>query len=165
MIEDVAPPVDIAPPAEAAPAVVPAPMPTPTVVRRYVRFRSDEGHAVEEPVIAEMRLRIEVDGAEIVELMCSPHRVNALVLGFLYHEGVIDGLDDVAGIRVCLPDGLAEVHLARPAPPLPQRRIITSGCTGGVSFGAYLEELERLRLPPDDVRVAPQRVYVALRQL
>src|SRR5215217_9751886 len=174
MIEDTAPPADPLPmdasPADAAqadasPAVSPLPTPTPVVVRRYVRFRAEAGQNVEEPVIAEMRLRIEVDGAELVDLMCSPHRVNALVLGFLYHEGLIDGLDDVAGVRVCLPDGLAEVHLARPAPPLPQRRIITSGCTGGVSFGAYLEKLERLRLPPDDVRVAPQRVYVALRQL
>jgi FdhD protein len=142
-----------------------APTPTPVVVRRYVRFRADEGHLVEEPVIAEMRLRIVVDGTEIVELMCSPHRVNALVLGFLYHEGLIDSLDDVSGTRVCLPDGLAEVWLSRPAPPLPQRRIVTSGCTGGVSFGAYLETLDDLRLPPDSVRVAPQRVYVALRQL
>jgi FdhD protein len=151
LIEEVAPPAP--------------PSPTPVVVRRYVRFRGVEAHAVEEPVIAETRLRIEVDGANLVELMCSPHRVNALVLGFLYHEGLIDQLDDVASIRVCLPDGLAEVWLTRPAPPLPARRIVTSGCTGGVSFGAYLEELERLRLPPDAVRVGPERVYVALRQL
>ena len=147
----------------AAPSLPPTP--TPVVARRYVRFRGDEGHAVEEPVIAEMRLRIEVDGASLVELMCSPHRVNALVLGFLYHEGLIDGLDDVASMRVCLPDALAEVWLARPAPDLPARRIVTSGCTGGVSFGAYLENLELLRLPPDRVRVAPERVYLALRQL
>ncbi|MGE3269894.1 MAG: formate dehydrogenase accessory sulfurtransferase FdhD, partial [Chloroflexota bacterium] len=63
--------------------------PTPAVTRQYVRFRSGEARAVEEPVIAEIRLRIVVDGLEIVELMCSPHRVNALVLGFLYHEGLI----------------------------------------------------------------------------
>ena len=155
MIEDAA-----APPEPAA-----APVPTPVVACRYVRFRGDEGRAVDEPVIAEMRLRIEVDGASLVELMCSPHRVNALVLGFLYHEGMIDGLDDVASMRVCLPDALAEVWLARPAPELPARRIVTSGCTGGVSFGAYLEELDRIALPPDHVRVAPERVYVSLRQL
>jgi FdhD protein len=134
-------------------------------VRRYVRFRGGEARTVEEPVIAEMRLRIVVDDADVVELMCSPHRVNALVLGFLYHEGMIDALDDVASIRVCLPDGLAEVWLTRPSPPLPARRIVTSGCTGGVSFGAYLEELDRLRLPPDTVQVIPERVSVALRQL
>ncbi|MGE3269893.1 MAG: formate dehydrogenase accessory sulfurtransferase FdhD, partial [Chloroflexota bacterium] len=118
-----------------------------------------------EPVIAEIRLRIVVDGLEIVELMCSPHRVNALVLGFLYHEGLIDSLDDVNALRVCLPDGLAEVWLSRPAPPLPTRRIVTSGCTGGVSFGKYLEQIESLRLPPDRVRILPDRVYQSLRQL
>ena len=155
MIDEVAP----------SPAPSPVPNPTPVVVRRYVRFSGGEARAVEQPVIAEIRLRIVVDGVDMVELMCSPHRVNAMVLGFLYHEGVIDGLDDVASIRTCLPDGLAEVWLTRPAPPLPDRRIITSGCTGGVSFGAYLEKLEALRLPPDRVRIAPERVYAALRQL
>lgn len=139
--------------------------PQPVVSRRFVRFRAEEGQTVEEPVIAEMRLRIEVDGVELVELMCSPHRVNALVLGFLYHEGIINSVEDIAALRVCLPDGLAEVRLARPAPPLPTRRIVTSGCTGGISFGAYLDEIESLRLPPDGVRVHPTRVYTALRQL
>jgi len=74
-------------------------VPAPVVTRRYVRFRADEGRPVEEPVIAEMRLRIEVDGIEIVQLMCSPHRVNALVLGFLYHEGIIDQIEDVDALR------------------------------------------------------------------
>ena len=120
------------PPVERAPAT----NPTPVVVRQYVRYRGGEARTVEEGVIAEIRLRIVVDGVEIVELMCSPHRVSALVLGFLYHEGIIDGYDDVASVRVCLPDGLAEVWLTRPMPPLPSRRIVTSGCTGGVSFGA-----------------------------
>jgi FdhD protein len=136
-----------------------------TVRRRYVRFRADEGRLVDEPVIGEMRLAITVDGQEIVQLMCSPRRVSALVLGFLYHEGIIESYDDVLAIRVCLPDGVAEVRLARPMEQLPTRRIITSGCTGGVSFGAYLEELDSLRLPPDDVRVEPALMYRSLRTL
>ncbi len=137
----------------------------PTVTRQYVRFREGAGRVVEEPVIGELRLAILVDGQELVQLMCSPRRVNALVLGFLYHEGIIDGYDDVLAIRVCLPDGVAEVRLARPMASLPARRIITSGCTGGTSFGAYLDELDTLRLPPDDVRVAPASVYASLREL
>jgi FdhD protein len=137
----------------------------PTVVRRYVRFRDSGSRVVEEPVIGEMRLAIVVDGEEIVQLMCSPRRVSALVLGFLYHEGIIDGYEDVLAVRVCLPDGLAEVRLARPMASLPTRRIITSGCTGGTSFGAYLDELDTLRLPADDVRVEPAAVYTSLREL
>jgi FdhD protein len=169
MIEQTAPTAKSPPPDPLSTPVEPgvsAPAtPMPVATRRFVRFRSEAGKAVDEPVIAEMRLRIEVDGVELVELMCSPHRVNALVLGFLFHEGIIDSVDDVNGLRVCLPDGLAEVWLSRPAPPMPTRRIVTSGCTGGVSFGAYLEKLEDLRLPPDAVHVQPGRVYHALRQL
>lgn len=149
---------------ESAPERV-LPQATPTVLQHYVRFRGPDGQAVEEPVIAETRLRIVVDGHELVELMCSPHRVKALVLGFLYHEGLIDGLDDIDAVRVCLADGLAEVRLARPAPVLPTRRIVTSGCTGGMSFGMYLDELDRLRLSDDGLRVEPAQVYGALRQL
>src|SRR5581483_574221 len=157
-------------PTEPAPATGPAEIERdqrlePTVERRYVRFRGADGHVVQEPVIGELRLAILVDGQEIVQLMCSPRRVSALVLGFLYHEGIIDSYDDVLAVRVCLPDGLAEVRLARPLAALPTRRIITSGCTGGTSFGAYLEELDRLRLPNDDVRVEPATIYASLREL
>jgi FdhD protein len=48
---------------------------------------------------------------------------------------------------------------------LPSRRIVTSGCTSGVSFGAYLDELDGLRLPPDGVRLEPARAYALLREL
>jgi len=137
----------------------------PAAIRRYVRFRDGEGRVVEEPVIGEMRLAITVDGREIVQLMCSPRRVSALVLGFLFHEGIISSYDDVLAVRVCLPDGLADVRLLRPLQELPARRIITSGCTGGTSFGAYLDTFDDLRLPPEDVRVAPASVSAALREL
>ena len=139
--------------------------PAPVISRRYVRFREGVGTAVDEAVISEIRLTIFVDGEELVQLMCSPHQLNALVVGFLYLEGLIEGPDDVDVMRVCLEDRVAEVGLNRRLPVLPTRKIITSGCTGGVSFGAYLAELDRFRLPDDDVRVAPARVYGLLREL
>ena len=141
------------------------PTPAPVISRRYVRFREAVGTAVEEAVISEIRLTIFVDGEELVQLMCSPHQLNALVVGFLYLEGLIEGADDINLMRVCLEDRVAEVHLGRQLLELPKRKIITSGCTGGTSFGAYLEELDRFRLPDDEVRVEPARVYGLLRQL
>ena len=137
----------------------------PVERRAYVRFRGAEGQTVEDGVIVEIRLSILVNGRELVQLMCSPHQLNALVVGFLSLEGVIDGYDDVDAIRVCVPDRVAEVWLSREPRPLPSRRIVTSGCTGGVSFGAYLDELDALRLPPDDVRLEPARAYGLLREL
>jgi FdhD protein len=139
--------------------------PTPVIRRRYVRFRDAIGQAVDEAVIGEIRLTMLVDDRELVQLMCSPHQLNALVVGFLYLEGLIEGVDDIDLMRVCLEDRVAEIRLGRTLLELPKRKIITSGCTGGTSFGAYLEELDRFRLPDDDVCVEPARVYGLLRQL
>lgn len=139
--------------------------PTPVIRRSYVRFREGIGQAVEDAVIAEIRLTIFVDDQELVQLMCSPHQLNALVIGFLYLEGLIEGPDDVDMMRVCLEDRVAEVRLGRRLAQLPTRKIITSGCTGGTSFGAYLEDLDRFRLHDDDLQVEPSRVYGLLRQL
>ena len=139
--------------------------PAPVIRRQYVRFREGAGQAVDEAVIAEIRLTIFVDDEELVQLMCSPHQLNALVVGFLYLEGLIESVEDIDVMRVCLEDRVAEVRLARRRLEVPKRKIITSGCTGGTSFGAYLDELDRFRLPDDQVRVAPARVYELLRRL
>ncbi|MDP8923083.1 MAG: formate dehydrogenase accessory sulfurtransferase FdhD [Chloroflexota bacterium] len=159
--------VAVVPPdrASAVPAALESVVPEPVERRRYVRFRGGEGQAVEDGVIAEIRLSIVVNDRELVQLMCSPHQLNALVVGFLSLEGLIDGYDDLDAIRVCVADRVAEVRLAREPRELPSRRIVTSGCTGGVSFGAYLDELDRLRLPPDDVLLEPACAYGLLRQL
>ena len=151
-----------------APAPESAKLPvSPAAVERrtFVRFRGSEGQAVEDGVIAEIRLSIVVNGRELVQLMCSPHQLTSLVVGFLSLEGLIDAYDDVDAIRVCVADRVAEVQLAHEPRELPSRRIVTSGCTGGVSFGAYLDELDRLRLPPDEVRLEPARAYALLREL
>ena len=138
---------------------------SPVERRTYIRFRGPEGQAVEDGVIVEIRLSIQVNGRELVQLMCSPHQLTALVVGFLSLEGLIDAYDEVDAIRVCVADRVAVVRLVGEPRALPSRRIVTSGCTGGVSFGAYLDELDALRLPPDDVRLEPARAYALLREL
>ena len=112
-------------PAPSAIGEAPAPADTPIVQQRYVRFRDGVGQTVDQPVVGETRLSIAVDGTELVELMCSPHQLNALVVGFLYHEGLIETIDDVDAVRVCIEDRVAEVSLHRRLPEVPRRKIIT----------------------------------------
>ncbi len=145
---------------EASPEVL-----TPVVPRRYVRFVGDRAETVDAGVIGEIRFSILVDGRELVTLMCSPWQLQPLVVGFLYLEGLIDSLDDLEMLRVCTEDRLADVRLARGFPDVPPRKILTSGCTGGISFGIYLEQIERFRVPDDETRVAPTRMYALLRSL
>ena len=53
-------------------------------------------------------------------------------------------------------------HRSQARPP---RKILTSGCTGGVSFGKYLDDIEQFRVTDDSVRVAPSTMYSLLRDL
>jgi FdhD protein len=97
--------------------------------------------------------------------MCSPWQLKPLVVGFLYLEGLIESVDDLEMLRVCLEDRLADVRLAHGFPDVPPRKILTSGCTGGVSFGKYLDQIEQFRVRDDRVRIAPARLYGLLRTL
>ena len=138
---------------------------TPVVSRRYVRYIGGRPETIDADVIGEIRFSIFVEDRELVTLMCSAWQLKPLVIGFLYLEGLIESVDDVQMLRVCAEDRLADVRLANGFPDVPPRKILTSGCTGGVSFGKYLDQIEQFRVAADDVRVAPERIYELLRAL
>jgi FdhD protein len=138
---------------------------TPVVPRRYVRFVGDQPRSVDAGVIGEIRFTIFVEDRELVTLMCSPWQLRPLVVGFLYLEGLIESVDDLEMLRVCLEDRLADVRLAHGFPDVPPRKILTSGCTGGVSFGKYLDDIERFRISEAPIVVAPAQLYGLLREL
>jgi FdhD protein len=136
---------------------------TPLVEQQILRVSGTRLAPLERPVIAEVALTVYVDGRELVTLMCTPWKLNCLILGFMYLEGVIDSADDVTAMRICVPDRVAEVTLARPI-ELPKRRVLTSGCSGGTSFRNYLEEVQRQRI--DSPRqIAAEQVYRQMRAL
>jgi FdhD protein len=138
--------------------------PGPTTRRQFVRFKDERASGVEEEVITEIRFSIFVGEREVVTLMCSPWKLRELVVGFLYIEGFIEGPDDVELMRICLEDRLAELVLRGGEIEVPARKILTSGCTGGATFGKYLAEIERFRVA-DGPRVAPSELYGLMRAL
>jgi FdhD protein len=138
--------------------------PEPTLPRPFVRMRGDRPVSVEEPVITEIRFSINVNGRELVTLMCSPWKLRALVLGFLYVEGFLDSPDEVELLRVCLEDRVAEVVLRNDSFVHPERKILTSGCTGGATFGAYLEDLDRYRVGTGET-LSPAAAYAMMNRL
>ena len=58
---------------------------------------SDEGWVrTSVHVPSERELTIYVNLQELVTILCTPTKLNFLVLGFLYAEGIISGMGDVA---------------------------------------------------------------------
>jgi FdhD protein len=81
-----------------------------------------------------MELTIYVNRQELVTVQCTPNKLNCLVIGFLYAQGIISGLRDVASLRVCDEEPEVHVTLSNLEYELPTRRTVTSGCGGGVTF-------------------------------
>jgi FdhD protein len=139
---------------------------TPVVPRTYTRFNANQSESVDAGVIGEIRFTIFVEDRELVTLMCSPWQLRALAVGFLYLEGLIETVDEIEMLRVCLEDRLADVRLTHGFPDVPPRKILTSGCTGGVSFGKYLDQIEQFRISElITTRVRPEQMYALLRAL
>jgi FdhD protein len=129
----------------------------PEVVLDRFSDKGWEGTSVHVP--SEMALAIYVNRQELVTILCTPSKLNCLVLGFLYAEGIITGMDDVASMRMCEEESIAEVTLKNPEYELPTRRTLTSGCGGGATFKTQEQRVD------SDVVVTPEDVLALMRQL
>jgi FdhD protein len=88
-------------------------------------------------------------------------QLEALVVGYLWMEKVIQGLDDVTGLAISAVDGRADVTL-RAAVELPTERVLTSGCGGGITFRIDHRLFPRLS---SSLRVVPARVSARMKDL
>ncbi len=100
---------------------------------RYHQYRGGRFEAVERPVVEERPLAVYVNGAELATLLCTPTKVECLVVGFLCFEGIVPGLDAIESLEAHPEAGVVDVRLGGTFHP-PRRKIFTSGCTGGITF-------------------------------
>ena len=99
----------------------------------YVGFYGSETRPLRGVVPAEGVITLEVNGEPLVRLMCTPTRLEDLAVGFLFNEGLIRGMDEVAVVELCGGgDGVA-VWLEHGVDAHGMRSI-TSGCSGGTTF-------------------------------
>lgn len=122
------------------------------------RFADGEWTRTTVHVAAEMELTIYVNQQELVTVLCTPDKLNFLVLGFLYAEGIINGVEDVVQMRLCADEAFADVRLKDPGYRLPAQKILTSGCGGGVTFQ---EEGQKV---VSDLVVAPENVLSLMKK-
>lgn len=116
------------------------------------RFADGEWTRGSIQVPRELELTVYVNQQELVTILCTPTKLNFLVLGFLYAEGIISGLSDVLMMRLCQDEPVADVRLSDPGYQPPARRTLTSGCGGGATFRPQVERVDsRLVVSPEEV--------------
>jgi FdhD protein len=125
----------------------------------FDRF-SDEGWGrTSSHLPGEMALAIHVNRQELISILCTPTKLNCLVLGFLYAEGIISDTGDVASMQVCEEESLADVTLSNPEYELPTQRTLTPGCGGGATFNTQGQRVD------SDLVATPKEMLSLMTQL
>src|SRR6267143_1047076 len=130
-------------------------------MRTYFRVRGSRADEVAGEIVREQPLTLSVNGEKFLTLLCSPVKLEALVVGYLWMEKVITSLDEVTRVEVSPVDGHAEVTLSHPV-TLPTERILTSGCGGGITFRIDHRLFPRLA---SSLRVAPETLSARRKDL
>jgi FdhD protein len=132
-----------------------------TVSYEYDQY-DGEWRSVRAEVIEEGFVTIFVNGQELATLMCTPRDPLQLALGFLANEDFIQGYSEVEIAHVCKGGGCADIWLSHPVWDRPRRKIITSGCSGGLTFA----DLAAI-LPPvtSQRRASPEQISSLISQL
>ena len=115
----------------------------------------ERGERVPTAVAGEHPLAIFLDKREIVTLMTLGHAPEALVVGYLRNQGLVDSLDRIAAVQVDWDTNAAAVTTRGGAGAAVEKkmekRTVTTGCGQGTVFGNLMDEIERVRLRDDVV--------------
>ena len=130
-------------------------------MRTYLRVKGERTEEVSGEVVREQPLTVYVDGERFLTLLCTPVKLEALVIGYLWMEKVIGDLAEIRALNVSAVDGRVDVTLTHPV-TLPTERILTSGCGGGITFRIDHRLFPRLS---SGLRVSPAQLTAGMREL
>ena len=113
----------------------------------------DETGAVRDTAVAgEHPLTLYVDKHELVTLMTLGAAPEALAIGYLRNQRLLDRIEDIVSVQVDWDVGAVVVktrHGLRDLEEKTRKRTTTSGCGQGTVFGDLMAEIEDVRLPTD----------------
>ncbi len=98
----------------------------------------------------ERSLTIYLDKREVVTLMTLGSAPEALVLGYLRNQRLVESPDDIESIQVDWETDSAAVKTRRSTvdiDALTSKRVVTTGCGQGTMFGGLMEEMSEISLP------------------
>lgn len=137
---------------------------TPQKSIHYEQYEFQKWKSFDAETIVETPVSLTVNNEVWLTFMCTPVDLEAMAVGFLFNEGVISGMDEVADVRLCEHGDNVDVWLNRTVEqPTSWRR--TSGCTGGVTAVDLLARPEvsfngeQLKVPPEAIGHLVDRLF------
>ena len=116
-----------------------------------VEAYNERGEMVPTAIAGEHPLTLYLDKREIVTLMTLGHAPEALVIGYLRNQRLVDSIDDIASVQVDWESDSAAVvtNDKNNIDDKIAKRTVTSGCGQGTMFGNLMEEIDQIVLRKD----------------
>ena len=95
-------------------------------------------------VIEETSLTIFLNGMELISIMGTPLNQDWLAVGFLKNEGIINVIEEIEDLQVTQDGCCIDVWVDRSI-EMPSKKILTSGCGGGVTYDDRQLGIEPIR--------------------
>jgi FdhD protein len=156
--------VDSAPHASRVAARVPKITHSTRPLTFEVEAINERGEALATPIAGEHPLTLYVDKREIVTLMTLGQAPEALALGYLRNQRLVNAVEDIAEVQVDWETDSVAITTRKAIKGLTakmSKRTVTTGCGQGTVFGNLMEEIDSVKLR-DDVTLTEDTLYALL---
>ena len=126
-----------------------------------VSAKDEHGAVVPTAIAGEHPLTLYVDKREIVTLMTLGAAPEALAIGFLRNQRLVDSIDEIAAVQVDWEVNAVAVttrHGLKDLERRTEKRTATTGCGQGTVFGDLMADIDSVRLD-DEARITESTLF------
>jgi FdhD protein len=128
---------------------------------------NEHGETTPTDIAGEHPLTLYVDKREIVTLMTLGGAPEALIIGYLRNQRLIDNIQEIVSVQVDWQVNAVAVvtrNGLRDLEKKMEKRTVTTGCGQGTVFGDLMEEIDQVKFPPH-ATLNQETVYALLDNL
>jgi FdhD protein len=136
---------------------------------------NERGEMVPTAIAGENPLTLYVDKREIVTLMTLGQAPEALAIGYLRNQRLVESIEEIAAVQVDWETDSVVVTTrkstggeararAKGMTDKMKKRTVTTGCGQGTVFGDLMQEIDKVKLR-EDVRLTEQTLYALMEQV
>ena len=130
-----------------------------------VEAYNERGEMVPTAIAGEHPLTLYLDKREVVTLMTLGHAPEALVIGYLRNQRLVNSIDKIAAVQVDWETESAAVTTrSKKRVKISKKKTVTTGCGQGTMYGDLMRDVEKVKLR-NDVRLADSDLFVLLEKV
>jgi FdhD protein len=127
---------------------------------------NERGEMVPTSIAGEHPLTLYLDKRELVTLMTLGHAPEALAIGFLRNQRLVEGIGDIEAVQVDWETDSVAITTNKKSDIEKKtgKKTVTTGCGQGTVYGDLMEEIDQVKLR-DDVTLEDADLFVLLEKV